>query len=230
MADLNEHVLEVRYKPNPKVLDNRGSWAEVISDFMDLPTWRIVENRIDIYDEKNGDRAFVGFRNAGFVVHNTPTKNYFPDKAVKFFRYLFTLKDFPKTPYVERIGVRSKFCKEYKGSFDQLREKYTSNYLSLTEKAKNIINSKLIDIGGPLNFADKYGNFNTMSGPMTDEQLPQFFKKPEDVPAVGLYFDIDYWLRPKKQVGEQEIVKNIRQFANSAWERFESISKLILEE
>lgn len=230
MADLNEHVLEVRYKPNPKVLDNRGSWAEAISDFMDLPLWRITENRIDIYDEKNGDRAFVGFLNAGFIVHNTPTKNYFSDKAVKFFRYLFTLKDFPKTPHVERIGVRSKFCKEYKGSFDQLREKYISNYLSLTEKAKNIINSELIDIGGPLNFADKYGNFNTMSGPMTDEQLSQSFNKPEDVPAVGLYFDIDYWLRPKKQVREQEILKKIKQFANSAWERFNSVSRLILEE
>jgi hypothetical protein len=52
MAGLNEHVLEVRYKPNPKVLDYRGTWAESISDHMKLPEWRIVENRIDIYDKK----------------------------------------------------------------------------------------------------------------------------------------------------------------------------------
>ena len=96
MAGLNEHVLEVRYKPNPKVLDYRGAWAESISDHMNLPEWRIVENRIDIYDKKNKDHAFVGFRNAGFVAHDTPTKNYFSDKAVKFLKHLFSFEGFEK--------------------------------------------------------------------------------------------------------------------------------------
>lgn len=230
MPDLHEHILEVRYMPNPKVLDYRGTWAEAISDYMKLPKWVIVNNRIDIYDEKNKDRAFVGFRNAGFVAHATPTKNYFPDKAIKFFKYLLTLEGFKKTPYVERIGVRSKFCEKYEGSFDELRDKYVSNYLSLTNKAKKIINSKIIDIGGPINFADKYGNFNTMSGPIIDKQMAQFFEITEGSPAVGLYFDIDYWILPKKEVDEQEILSYIKQFANSAWDRFDSISKLILEE
>ena len=127
MPDLNEHILEVRYKPNPKILDYRGSWAEAISDYMTLSEWRILENRIDIYDKENKDHAFVGFRNSGFVAHDTPTKHYFPDKAVRFFKYLLSLDGFEKSPYVERIGVRSKFCKEYEGSFDELRDKYTSN-------------------------------------------------------------------------------------------------------
>lgn len=230
MPDLNEHILELRYKPNPKVLDYRGSWAEAISDHMKLPKWRIVENRIDIYNEENRDHAFVGFRNAGFVAYNTSTKNYFPDKAVKFFKYLFTLTGFEKKPYVERIGVRSKFCRKHEGSFDELREKYVSNYLSLTDSAKKIIDAKLLDIGGPLNFADKYGNFNTMSGPMTDEQMPQFFEGAKEFPTVGLYFDIDYWLMPKKEVDEQEIIKHITNFTNSAWDRFDSISRLIFGE
>lgn len=228
MPDINEHVLEVRYKPNPKLLDYRGSWAELISDYMKLPQWRIVENRIDIYDEKNKDHAFVGFRNAGFVAHDTPTKNYFTDKSLKFFKYLFTLDGFGKKLYVERIGVRSRFCKEYRGSFDELRDKYTFNYLTLTEQAKKIVDAKLLDIGGPLNFADKYGNFNTMSGPMIDKQMGQFFERTEGLPAVGLYFDIDYWLTPKKEIDEHETLKHITQFANSTWDRFDNISKLIL--
>lgn len=230
MPDLNEHIFEIRYKPNPKVLDFRGSWAEAISDHMKLPEWRILENRIDIYDEKNEERAFLGFRNAGFVTHNTPTKNYFPEKTTKFFRYVLNLDGFERNPFVERIGVRSKFCAKYGGSFEELREKYTSNYLSLTDKAKKIIDAKLLDIGGPINFADRHGNFNTLSGPMIHEQLTQYFGKPEGLPNIGLYFDIDYWLKPNKEMEGKEILRHIEEFANSAWNKFESISGLILGE
>lgn len=230
MPDLNEHTFEIRYKPNPKVLDYRGSWAEAISDHMELPDWRILENRIDIYNEKRGERAFVGFRNAGFVSFNTPTKNYFPEKTTKLFKYLLNLDGFGKSLFVERIGVRSKFCAKYEGAFEELREKYTTKYLSLTEAAKTIIQAKLLDIGGPLNFADSHGNFNTMSGPMIHEQLSNFFVKAEGLPNVGLYFDIDYWLKPNKEKEGREILRHIEEFANSAWTKFESISRLILGE
>ncbi len=228
MANLNEHVLEVRYKPNPKILDYRGSWAEAISNHMDLPEWRVLDNRIDIYSDTSKDHAFVGFRNAGFVAVDTPTKNYFPDKAVKLFRYLFTLSGFDKAPYVERIGVKSKFCKQHDASFDDLKEKFISNYLSLTDQAKKVLNAKLVDIGAPINFADQYGNFNTMCGPMTSEQIALYFDREEGLPDVGLYYEIDYWLMPKQLVEDQEIIKHANQFAIRAWERFESISKLIL--
>jgi hypothetical protein len=230
MPDINEHTFEIRYKPNPKVLDYRGSWAEAISDHMKLPDWRILENRIDIYDEKGGERAFVGFRNAGFVTHNTPTKNYFPEKTTKFFRYVLNLDGFGKSLLVERIGVRSRFCRKYEGTFEELKEKYTAKYLSLTEEAKKIIDAKLLDIGGPLNFADRHGNFNTMSGPMIHDQLSDFFGKAEGLPKVGLYFDIDYWLKPNKEMDGGEILRNIEEFAISAWNKFESISALILGE
>jgi len=62
---VNEHVLEIRYKPNPKILDLRGTWAEQISLHMDLPHWRIVANRIDAFTEGESIHAFVGFRNGG---------------------------------------------------------------------------------------------------------------------------------------------------------------------
>ncbi len=52
MPDLNAHTLEVRYKPNPKILDYRGTWAELISNHMNLSEWKIIENRIDIYDKE----------------------------------------------------------------------------------------------------------------------------------------------------------------------------------
>lgn len=235
MIVLSEHVLEIRYKANPKILDHLGLWAGMISNNMELPEWEISkQNRVDAFDKENKNRAFVSYKNAGFVVLNTPTKNYFPDKAVKFLNYLMTLNDFEKTPYIERIGVRSRFCEEYKDSFDALKEKYSSNYLTLTEKAKNLISSSLLDIGGHLNFEDKCGKFNTMSGPMKKRQITQFFNKDffksnSNFPDVGLYFDIDYWEMPKRKMSKEEIVINVKKFASSAWKKFESISKLILE-
>jgi hypothetical protein len=230
MSKINDHTFEIRYKPNPKVLDFRGSWAEAISDHMKLSDWGILENRIDIYDEKSGERAFVGFKNAGFVARNTPTENYFSDKATKFFRYVLSLDGFGKSLFVERIGVRSRFCKKYEGTFEELREKYTIKYLSLTETAKKIIDAKLLDIGGPLNFVDKHGNFNTMSGPMVHEQLSNFFGEAEELPKVGLYFDIDYWLKSNKEMEGGEILRQIEKFAISAWNKFEKISELIMGE
>ena len=84
MSDINEYTLEIRYRPNPKILDFRGSWAEAISAHMKLPEWSILENRVDIYDDKTKERAFVGFRNAGYVAQDTPTRNYFADKTSRY--------------------------------------------------------------------------------------------------------------------------------------------------
>ena len=47
-------------------------------------------------------------------------------------------------------------------------------------------------------------------------------------PLSGLYFDIDYWITPKSEVGEKDLLKKVEEFAYSAWDRFDNISKLIL--
>jgi len=227
---VNEHVLEIRYKPNPKILDLRGTWAEQVSLHMDLPHWRIVENRIDVFTEGESIHAFIGFRNGGMTALDTPTKNFFPDQATKLLRFLFSLDAFGDPLFVERLGVRSKFCTPFSGEFDELKERYSTRYLSLTEKARQAIGEKvkLIDIGGPLNFADHLGNFNTMSGPMPREQFSGFFKRKEGFPKVGLFLDIDYWLRPNESIAGKKLIKEIYAFAIAAWERYERIRDLIL--
>lgn len=227
---VNEHVLEIRYKPNPKVLDHRGTWAEAISAHMELPHWRIVENRIDIFSEGEKIHAFVGFRNGGLSALDTPTKNYFPDKAIKLLKYLFGLEGFVDPLIVERIGLRSRFCTPFDGPFDELRDRYATRFLVLTEEAKKAFGdgSKLVDIGGPLNFVDHIGNFNTMSGPMPKEQFTKFFKRDEGFPEVGLFFDNDYWLRPKKSINGTTLIKWVRDFADTAWERHERVRDLIM--
>ena len=228
----NEHILEIRYKPNPKVLDFRGSWAKEISSHMELPHWRILQNRIDIFNNNRSIHAFVGFKNGGITLLDTPTKNFFPDKAIKLLRFLFQLDGFGDPIYVERLGLRSKFCAPYNGSFDELLNIYSSNYLTLTNPALDAIgrNARIVDMGGPINFIDDLGNFNTMSGPMPNEQLQQFFTSNEGFPEVGLYFDIDYWVKPSGEEENKRIISQIRDFAYEAWDRFERVRYLLLEE
>ncbi len=227
IGELNEHTLEVRYKPNPKILDSRGKWAEIFSTKLSLPEWTILENRFDVHDKQRKETVFVGFRNAGYVCIDSPTRNYFPDKAVKLFRLLLTLEGFDNPLWVERIGVRSKFITSHPKGFDDLKDRYATRYLVLTEKAKEAISAKLVDIGGPLNFADKFGNFNTSSGPMAKDQIKDFIPQRAEYPDTGLYYDIDYWQRPNKELNESEITRLIKSFAMEAWDRHERVRNLI---
>ena len=47
---VGEFVLEIRYAPNPKTLDYRGTWADMVSKHLEMNEWRIVENRFDTYN------------------------------------------------------------------------------------------------------------------------------------------------------------------------------------
>ena len=226
----NEHILEIRYKPNPKILDHRGTWADTISSHMDLRHWRVIENRVDLFSEQQREHVFVGFRNAGFTASDTPTKNFFPDKATKLFRFLLELDGFGPALHVERFGVRSRFCTRFEGSFEELMQRVATKYLALTGQAKEAVgkNAKLIDIASPLNFVDKVGNFNTTSGPMLKTQLAEHFRKDSGFPEVGLFYDIDYFLRPNREMSDKEILSTISSFAEAGWERHDRVCALIV--
>jgi len=230
MANISEQVLEIRYKPNAKILDLRGTWAEAISEHIALPEWRIIENRVDVFDKDFKERAFVGFRNAGYVVHDAPTNNFFLERAAKYVKHLFSLTGFGKNIYVERIGIRLKICFEFSGTFDELLNKYETNYLSLSAKAKNIFKAELKDMSGPLDFQDSHGNFNTLSGPITMEQMPQYFEGKKELPTLGLFFDIDYWCNPKEKFDEKETLKKIDHFCSSIRVKVEGLYTLIMDD
>lgn len=231
MSQLNEHILEIRYKPNPKILDQRGKWAEEISAHMKMPDWVVVENRVDIFNKDRRDRAYVGFRSLGYICHGSQTKIYFPDQAVKFMKFVFEYDEFDKAPLIERIGVRSRFCTKYEKTFDDLRDLYCSRYVVLSDKANKAINAKVVDVAGYWNFADDLGNFNTQSGPMISTQISQFFNDVDiaTVPEVGLYFDVDYSVKPKRNMKEQEIVSVVHGFAERAWKRNDDLKSIVLE-
>jgi len=226
----NEHVVEIRYRHNARVLDHRGDWAERISAEMGLPEWRIVENRIDVYKDDHSEHAFIGFRHGGFTIADTNAKTVFPSRAGKLLRFVFGLREFGDRVHVERLGVRSRFCTTFAGEFAKLVDLYTEKYVSLHPAAKEAIGQgvHLLDIGAPMNFRDSLGQFNSQCGPMPQAQLESVFRKDEGYPAVGLYYDIDYFLHPGRKMDAAEVVEAITNFAHAGWDRHDRVRSAIL--
>jgi hypothetical protein len=227
---INEQIVEIRYRPNAKVLDYRGTWAEMLAEHLSLTEWQIIENRFDVFDKDNSRLGFVSYKNAGFIVHNSPTKNYFSDQANKFFRFLFDQKPFGDPLFIARVGVRSRFATEYNGSFEQLLELYSSRFLTLTPQAKTALAAKIIDLGGPIDAETALGKINSRSGPMSKQQIKEFFEFEDSPPDVAFYLDIDYWQKPECQVASKDLLATLRRYADENWDRHERIISLVLGE
>jgi hypothetical protein len=75
----NECIFEIRYKPNPKLLDRRGEWAESVSSHTKLEQWLIADNRIDIFNTEEITHMFLGYKNSGLTINDVPNKEYFPN-------------------------------------------------------------------------------------------------------------------------------------------------------
>ena len=75
----NENILEIRYKPNPKILDYRGTWAEALAQVMSVSEWRIDENRIDVSNKEKTLKAFASYKNAGAVIEGWTNRGWLRD-------------------------------------------------------------------------------------------------------------------------------------------------------
>jgi len=53
----NDHVVEIRFKPNSKILDKFGLWTEELSQSLKLENWRITPSSIDVYDKTQIEEA-----------------------------------------------------------------------------------------------------------------------------------------------------------------------------
>lgn len=234
MSELNkdrisEHVLEVRYTPTPEFLDYRGVFAKAISALLQLKHWKIVDNRIDIFDEGQTTRAFVSFRNFGLVVQNSYDKSYFPNQANKLVKFLLSQKPFTDPIHLDRIGVRSRFAYHVDCDYSTLLQRYRSNYYSINDKAISIYGSEAIDVGLFITLKNVNGKMNSQTGPMPKEQLATFFPNEKELPDVSIYSDIDYWNEPNKDLSSGQLAKYIKDYSTTSWEIIEQLTELVKE-
>nr|MBO2495048.1 hypothetical protein [Clostridia bacterium] len=230
MKKLTEHIFEIRYKAKAQVIDQRGVWANTISEEMQLPYWKIEENRVLLKDNEDEGKEFAmaGFTNAGYIVKNQPTDNYFKDKVIKYVKILYSLPKFEESLIVTRVGLRIRTCVEYMGNFNELKNRLVYKYYSLNVEAQRLIDAELVDIGANLNFKDQVGNFNTQCGPMVRQQIEEYFRKYPAYPDVGLYYDIDYYIEPNRFVARNDLQKILGKFIENASDKTEKIIKHIL--
>lgn len=219
----SEQVVEVRFSPTPKILDRRGDWAELLTAALDLPEWQIIENRLDVLNKARSRHAFLSFRNMGYIAQDAQNPNQHRQWARTALRAVFKLPGFPKRLHVERVGVRGRFCVSFDGSFESLRDAVVDHYIKPSTDLLSAFGKEveLQDIGAPLVFSDPLGSFNTQCGPMRRAQLEQFFKnRKNDLPEVGLYFDVDYWLMPGASMDAHDLGSLVEAFGKGVWARY----------
>lgn len=226
---VTEHVCEIRFKPNARVLDYRGQWAELIAEHMNASEWHIRENRLDVFDKSEARRFFLAFRNCGVTIRDAATGTYFLDHAGRFLQYALSFDPIQKPVVVERLGVRLRSFRSFDGTFDTLLMRYTSRVLTLTPGAAEVLGGNLLDIGGNLNFSDDVGTYHTMSGPMKAEQAKKFLERDEayEFPNVGVFMDCDYWSKPAQPMTVGEIINTVRRFADRAERRVGAVFDML---
>jgi hypothetical protein len=216
----SKHVVEIRYKPNPRFLDKRGEIAESLSgSFFDQ--WNISNNRIDFSSKTNENiTAFISFRNLGIFTNHPNTVDFFKEKAKDFIKSAWT--NFP-TSKITRIGIRSIYLIEtssFKNSFDEYRKKF----LGLSDDDLKKFNGDLIDLGFPLNFSVGEDFFNVTTGPMEKIQSKEFLLDDDELPEAGIFVDVDYF---KKEFSPHIIQKNVLGFIDTGSDKAENIKDLI---
>jgi hypothetical protein len=232
---INEYILEIRFKPNPKVLDCRGKWAELLASVLNMPHWRISENRIDIYGDKEKieealENSFISFRNAGYVIKNCPSGNHFFKRTKLLIEFLFDRKEaFGKKIHIERIGVRSRFGNEFIGSFNDMLDLYMENYMSPNSNIRTLFDADIIDFGGHLTFKNKSSEveMTTMTGPMEKEQLKNFFPFVDNPPEPIFYFEIDSFIKPDVELDIFKVQKTVDELIRSNWSKNNNVVRLV---
>jgi len=226
---MNEQILELRYRPNARIIDYRGELAELIAEQLNLPRWRVSQDRVDVFDESHRHRAFVSHRNVGFSVQDSATSNYFGDKAGQFLRFVADIEPVGKTWTVLRLGVRSKFCSPVELDFEEAVERFNQRYSVLTPQAEEAIAADVEDFGSTLELRDQHGWFKLQIGPMAEDQLGRFFKDRDEYPDVGIYCDIDYALTDQ-EVTVDDAIRFLRATAQASWERRDRLERMLLAE
>lgn len=228
---LSEHLLEIRYPAFGEFFDIRGSLAEMLRRDMKFTDWEIARNRIQVRNhsekEKATESAFISFVNCGYRIARPATKNYFQDITSKFVRLAFSASAF-NVQKIRRLGVRSMFLTPIDADFETLKEQCREKIFKGGDLLSEKLTAKLVDLNVILNFKKGDYFFNTMIGPMEKDQMKQYFDYHQDLPELGLYFDIDYFQKDLKP-DVRNMTHCIADFETYAWEKLQIVQSFILE-
>lgn len=223
-----EHVLEVRFKAFGRILDIRGRIADWIADHSDLTHWSISENRVQFQLSETSQRefAFVGHQNLGYAVRRPDTRNYMPDRAMRFIAELLRVDEFELRPFT-RVGLRLRVLFPYQGKFDALVQR-VNDRLPTNNNLVEPFHATIEDVGPVLVLRRGDVRIKVQSGPMLRERSASILQGYDNLPDVGFYLDQDHYQtdhlgRPT----ERDLAHIVRSFNSAAWEAVDFYNRLL---
>ena len=223
---LTEHVLEVRHEASGKFLDVRGVIADFIRNENFLPHWKIDTNVVNFRDQSDKiarEGAFVGYKNAGYVVLNPATHNFFTDRAKAFWKLLLKLKNEGyQLPSLTRFGMRTKiFAPSLSRSFEEINKIMYEELFS--EKARSLVGGSETDLSFNINLKESGFNVHVTGGPIHKEEAGQYFQFSDDYfKKCGLYLDLDYY--KDTNLTPDSIPKLLHDAVELMWNKAENIA------
>lgn len=220
---LAEHIVEIRYEASGTFLDVRGYVADYIREQKLFPHWRIDSNIINFRDIADGikkEGAFVGFKSAGYIVYNPDTKNYFPDKAISFWKTLQNNQHY-KVPKPTRLGVRTKIFIPTDQRFEEINKLLFEVFY--TDKARKLLNGNEKDVQLSIDLTEGHFEVHFRCGPMHENEVDQHLQfESEHFSKCGLFLDLDYY--KTKELSNKDIPKLLKEAVNLSWQKAETIS------
>lgn len=223
---VSEHLMEIRHGAIGSFLDVRGLVADYIRNEHLFDHWKIDIASVhfrDTQEDIKKDGAFAGYKNAGYIVFDPPTKNYFIDKAIKFWEVLIKNKHY-RISDVERLGLRTKIFIHYGQRFEGLRQKiYETLY---TDKMNNIVGNFINDFQFTMELKDGDYDVRMSGGPMHENEAEKLFDFSSDqFKTTGFFIDLDYFINSNIELNQ--IPQHIRIANDLMWSKIERVKETL---
>lgn len=223
---VTENIMEIRYHASGRFLDIRGLIADYIRSNDIFPHWQIDSNIVQFRDEPtnvNKIGGFVGYKSAGLYTYDPGTRNFFEDKASKFWKVL-QKNQFYNLPEIQRAGCRTKSFINCEKSFEEINKKLYGQFFS--DSFRQLIGENQKDLQIVIDKMVQKWNMRITCGPIHKEEADQYFAfKSEHFKDTGIYIDID--VSQKKSLSHSAVPNFVKESMKLTWEKIDSISKSI---
>jgi len=220
---VTEHVLEVRHQATGRFLDVRGYVADHIKGADIFQHWEIDSNVVNFRDapkKAESVGAFAGFKSAGVFVYDPDTRNFFEDKAGKYWRTLVK-NQFYTLPELTRFGCRTKAFLNSEKSFEEINSKVYAKFFK--EEFQRLVGKQEKDFQVVVEFSINEFDVRLVIGPIHKKEAGRYFGfESEHFAETGLFIDIDIY---KTQHCQQSEIPNLTKKAMKiAWDKIDKIS------